>query len=705
MVDAVAVRGNKVIASDALLSIVVTERTGLWRRWFGWNTGALTCLDSATLRDDQQRVVELYEDRGYPGTTVASSVARHGANRARVTFVVTESAPVLVDSVTVAGLPEDAADARALERLLSGRVLDDSVVRAVADSVQSLVLNAGYARAAPVTASMRADVARHRGTVSFVFAPGRLTHVGDISVRYADSTRTPALPERDVRSLLRVSRGDRLSARALSASQRDLFATELYRAIRVERAATDPASDTVSLIVHLAEGERRRARVGAGWGTLDCFRAQTRLVEQRFLGSAHRLELNGRLAKIGVGAPFSGLASLCAARVRDDPFSRRLNYYLGATVNFRGVAGARLRPVLTLYSERRSELAAYEQSTDLGAVLSVARAVGARTNLTLQYQYVDARTAADGAVSCERFGFCRVEDVASFLIASPLHAVGASLARNPLLPTDDPVSGGRWQLEVRQGFTRIARTRTLNFTRVLAEAAAYRPLGPRLVLATRAQFGFVFAPNDRSYLLPPPERFYSGGQSTVRGYDQNSLGPGSYIVDAYRVDTLPGGTLVGVAQSADGYRRLAPSGGNAMWLANVELRTRRGWPAGLLRWVVFVDAGRVWNTNDVFSVTNAAPRITPGAGIRLLTPLGPFRVDVGYNADALEPGPAFFVQRSSTPTVASGRAVCVSPGTTDPLTLAPGAGGAGFCPATFLPARRHGLLPRLAFQFSIGHAF
>ena len=143
-----------------------------------------------------------------------------------------------------------------------------------------------------------------------------------------------------------------------------------------------------------------------------------------------------------------------------------------------------------------------------------------------------------------------------------------------------------------------------------------------------------------------------------------------------------------------------------MWLANIELRTRRGWPNDLLRYVLFLDIGRVWNTRDLFSATNADARATPGMGIRLVTPLGPFRVDVGYNPNGLDAGPAFYVIPGNAATGLVGRAVCVSPGTDDPLIVRSGqAVSSNSCPASFLPTRSRSLLSRLTFHFSLGNAF
>lgn len=706
MVDGIAFKGNRAIPGGELASIIATERTGIWRRWFGWNVGLLTCLDSVELGRDAQRVAELYAQRGYPGSTVAASVRRHGDRRAAVAFTVVQSAPLLVDSVAITSLPGEAANAKAFERRLRLGPFDDSVFHYTVDSIQGLLHAAGYARALPPDTVVVRDSVRRRVSVIATFHPQRISYVGPIAVTITAAGKKPALDSTSILKLLRFKPGDRYRSRVVGASQRDLYELELYKSIKIDAEPADSVRDTLPLLVRLAEGDRRRLRAGGGWGTLDCFRAQLRFVSNNLLFSGHRLELDGRLSKIGVSQPFTSLSSLCAPRVRTDPFSTRLNYYAGATINLRGVPGASLKPTLTVYSERRSELGAYEQSTDIGAIASLTRELLPRLIGRAQLQYQDSRTIADGAVSCTKFGICRIEDLRGFLENSPIYSAGVGLVKNPLLPTDDPVDGMRWQTEVRQGYTNLARTTALSFTRVMGELAIYKPLNAQFVVAARAQLGYVFAPASVSWLLPPQERFYAGGQNSVRGYDQNLLGPGSYIVTQYADSMLADGTGVGVARSADGYQRIAPSGGNAMWVANIELRTRQGWPGGLFRYVAFVDAGRVWNTNDVFSVTNAVLRITPGVGVRLITPLGPFRVDIGYNPNDLDTGPAFFLLNGEVLAGKLGRAICVSPGTTDPLVLPAGAtSGAPFCPATFVPAQRNGLLPRLAFHFSIGQAF
>lgn len=712
MVDAVTFRGVRRVPLGDIAPIAVTERTGVFRRWFGWKVGTLTCLDSAEAVRDAEEIETAYRQRGFIRATVTAVIERHGDRHARVIFDVREGTPVAITAVAVTGLPPEAADSAAVARRLLGKAMDDSVVQAVADSLHALVRDAGYARAAPPAVQLQTDSAQLRGRVRIGFTPGALARVGSVAVRVTPSGRTPILGERGLLATFGVRAGDPFNAGRVAQGQRELGALDLFRQVRIDTVVapgTGGARDTVHLIVSAIEGDRRRANATAGWGTLDCFRTQTRLVEQDPFGLGHRLEVNARISKIGLAQPFSGWQGLCAGRVRDDPFSQQLNYYAGATIRLRGLAtltGIAWRPEFTVFSERRSSIGAYEQTTELGALATSMTALRRGLALQLQYAYTDSRTRADRAVSCTRFGLCRLEDVTSFLLRSPQHTVAASIARDPLLPTDDRQTGRRWTVDLKYGHASIGRLLPIDFFRFTLEGASYHPLGPWLMLAVRGQLGGVIAPADRSFLLPPVERFYGGGQNSVRGYGQNLLGPGSYIVSAIDTVPAPGGTTVGVARADAQPDRIAPSGGNAMWLGNIELRTRRGWPNDLLRWVAFVDVGRVWNTRDLFNVTNAGARATPGVGVRLITPLGPFRMDIGYNPNNVDAGPAFYVTPGEPGAGVAGRAICVSPGTDDPLFLGPGQRpSAGSCPATFAPPRARSLLSRLTFHFSLGNAF
>jgi len=140
-----------------------------------------------------------------------------------------------------------------------------------------------------------------------------------------------------------------------------------------------------------------------------------------------------------------------------------------------------------------------------------------------------------------------------------------------------------------------------NFVKFSFYGNYYHSLGKRFVFAASFRGGLASGYN-RTADLPIVERFFLGGRTTVRGYDQDMLGP----------------------KGDDGN----PTGGNAFLMQNLELRASLGKGIGL---VAFLDGGNVWlEANDI---DLGEWKFTPGIGLRYKTPVGPLRLDYGYKLD------------------------------------------------------------------------
>jgi translocation and assembly module TamA len=138
---------------------------------------------------------------------------------------------------------------------------------------------------------------------------------------------------------------------------------------------------------------------------------------------------------------------------------------------------------------------------------------------------------------------------------------------------------------------------TRAFGRGIAQLAGWVPLDIKTQLALRAEAGAVIAPTSDG--IPAPLLFRTGGDTTVRGYAFQSLGP--------RVgDATVGGRYYTLA-SAEVVRWIGASWGIA----------------------VFVDAG-----NAADRVRDLKPVYGYGVGGRLRTPIGPFRLDLAYGEAA-----------------------------------------------------------------------
>ena len=153
-----------------------------------------------------------------------------------------------------------------------------------------------------------------------------------------------------------------------------------------------------------------------------------------------------------------------------------------------------------------------------------------------------------------------------------------------------PSRGWMGEIEVGGG---IPGASTLSFARAVAKAAAWVPMGARSTLALRAEAGAVIA--DSRVGIPSVFLFRTGGDTTVRGYAFESLG-------VQEGNAIVGGRYYAVA-SAEAIRWIGESWGVA----------------------AFVDAG-----DAADSARDLSPAVGVGVGMRVRTPIGPFRLDVAY---------------------------------------------------------------------------
>lgn len=132
-----------------------------------------------------------------------------------------------------------------------------------------------------------------------------------------------------------------------------------------------------------------------------------------------------------------------------------------------------------------------------------------------------------------------------------------------------------------------------SFIQPRADGKLILPITPRSRLLLRGSAAFSWVPEFQE--LPVSQRFFAGGDRSIRGFAYESLGP----------------------RNEDG----VVIGGRHLLVASAELeRHLRGRMAG----AVFIDAGNAF-TGSTFEVEQGA-----GVGLRWSTPIGAIRVDVAH---------------------------------------------------------------------------
>ena len=209
-----------------------------------------------------------------------------------------------------------------------------------------------------------------------------------------------------------------------------------------------------------------------------------------------------------------------------------------------------------------------------------------------------------------------------------LSTLSTALVRDMRDDPFEPTGGSLIVLDVDVAARRIGSE--VGFAKTVMQGFVYHrwPGSRRVIIAAGVQLGLAagFRRNvevtdavGNSVLeevrdLPASERFFAGGDRTVRGFALDRLGD-----DASHAAS---GTEPTIDQ--DGF----PKGGNAMIVLNSEIRFPLWRDLGA---VAFLDAGNVFDR--VASLDLGRIRGGAGFGIRYRSPIGPIRVDLGFKLD------------------------------------------------------------------------
>jgi outer membrane protein assembly complex protein YaeT len=672
-------QGNHALDDYTLSTAIATSRSSAFARlwWLRWaHLGEKKYLNETEFRRDVLRLLLLFRRSGYVNVVI-DTIVRRTDRDAFITFRINEGGPVNLTRLDIVGA-ESLFNLPQLKKELPlqvGRPFSRILLQASADTIVGRLYGRGFPYA-QVLRNFDENDASLSAEATLEVLPGPRMRIGEVAILGLQRLDTAI-----IRDLLRVKPHDQFRRDLLYRTQRDLYALGVFRSVSVlledSLAPATPGDSTVRVAVHLREGPGHRVFGGVGYGTIDCFRVQSGWTAYNFLGGLRALDLTGSVSKLGVGAPVDlGFANNACQTLASDFTSDTLNYSVGLTLRQPTFFSPRHTARLSVFAERRSEYRAYTRE-DVGINPSVT--INARRDVPViaGYVYTVGRTTAAAAVYCSVFKVCNAADQALLGKSRPFAALTLTGVRNGLNSILDPTTGGLATLGLMYASRWVGSDTLYEFSRVEGEVSRYYSVGRRSVLAWRLRAGRIFPARHIALegqsvqFVPPDQRFYGGGPNSVRGYPRNGLGPRVYVSDQLTVSGAGDSTFSNVTSS--------PTGGSSVVVLNTEVRLATPIFPGRMRVALFVDAGQVWVQGGA-AYDFRGIRITPGAGLRFTTPLGPVRVDAAYNGYLGEPGPLYYLNKSDSS-----------------LTLIPG--------LTYQPARPPGFWRRVVIQFSVGQAF
>jgi outer membrane protein assembly complex protein YaeT len=535
-------------------------------------------FERSRFEDDLKRVAAFYADRGYPNARVtAFDVSLNDTqDEVDVRLTIDEGLPLRVTGVVFRGF-----DPIPLARL--DRLRDEARVRIGAPrdrqqvlTAQEFALNELRENGFPYArvSSNEAPGSEHEVAVEFVAEPGPQARFGPIEV-----VGNQSVGEDTIRQKVGYRPGEVYRRSVVQDTQRTLYGMELFTFVNIEVVDPESQSAEARTRVTVVEGRHQRVNLGLGYGTEDKARVQGDYRHVNFLGGARTAGVQARWSSLdrGVRASFN----------QPFVFSPHFSY---------GLDGQGWRTITP----------AYESIVQGGRATLTHRA-----NPRSSWAVSMGSEWSSSEISDEALNDPTLRDDLIAIGLDPTTGKQEGLLTDIAFDfqhttTDSVLNASRgYQIGVHGESAGNFLPGSFDYTSVSFDARHFLPLHDRVVVASRLQLGNINPAGDDPANVPFSKKYLLGGSTSIRGWGR------------YEVSPLSGSGL--------------PIGGNTMMAFTSELRASL---AGSFGGVLFVDGGNVWDED--FSLDLGDLRYAVGAGFRYQTPVGPIRLDWGYQINPIE---------------------------------------------------------------------
>jgi len=576
--------GNKAFSESTLLSLFDQDSGG----WLSWYTKS-NQYSRAKLNADIETLRSYYLSRGYlefhvDSTQVAISPDRQDLS---VTVNITEGDKFVVSGVKLAGNflgHED--EFKSLVQIKPGEPYNAEQVTRTTKAFSDYYGSFGYAFAR-VQATPDIDRTNNRVMLTLEGEPERRVYVRRIAVGGNNRTRDEVIRREFRQYEASWYDGDRIK---LSRDRVDRLG--YFSEVTVDTQEVPGVPDQVDLVVNVTEKPTGSLQLGAGFSTADKVSLTFGISQENVFGSGNFLGVQVNTSKYnrtisvttvdpyftpeGISRAFSVYYTTTQPYYSYDGTYKLINE--GATIKF----GVPFTELDTVFFGAGAERYTFQPGS------------------TLASQVPNAYLNYFGCVS-NVVVYCGNNSVWGVPLTVGWSRDGRDSA---LVPTTGRLQ--RANLEVGVGGD-------MKYWKTSYQYQQWFPINKQYTFAVNGQFGYADAYGDNVY--PIFKNFYAGGLGSVRGFEQNSLGPRDTPLLGQTTGAALGGTELAVISSE--ISTPFPGAGND--------RT--------LRMYGFFDVGNVWASRSSVPAQTDAQwnavtklRASVGIGISWISPLGPLRI-------------------------------------------------------------------------------
>ena len=474
--------GNKIFAEEELKKVLKLKPRS-WLSIFRTNTP----YSKENLRGDLESLESFYKNRGYLNFSVNNSIISISEDKQElfITIDIFEGDIYKINEITLAGdLPIDEEIVNRLIFAQNGSIFSQELITFSEESINNLLNNEGFLFS-EVSGNIK-KVEENLVDVVFFVEPGQRTYIRNINFTGNDRTHDVVL-----RREMRQMEGAWASNSLLERSKLRLDRLGFFKQVNYEKVPVPGEKDKVD-IEFIVEEEFSGSIAGSlGYGAYG-FSLGANYSESNAFGTGN---------SIGIGINYSDWQTNISFNFFDPYFNPD-----GVGLGY----GAYIRS--SDYSN--FNISAYNTES-FGGSIQFVLPINEISQLSLSAAIDQTDLSSDALSSRQLLDFIATEGSKFESLT-----LGASWTRNSLNRGIFPTAG---TLNVVSGSVTVPGS-SITYGRLSHRFKYFRPLSNNFIFGVRTEIGGLFAYGDTD--TPPPyENFYAGGLNSVRGFEQNSLGP------------------------------------------------------------------------------------------------------------------------------------------------------------------------------------